>query len=72
MPRPRPYPRLVPRRYELSTDVPAPGPFSALLGFRYVSGLADIDGLQGTGLEDINDDSGRWTLPFMVGLRVKF
>lgn len=44
----------------------------ANLGFRYVSGLADIDGLQGTGLEEINDDSGRWTLPFMVGFRVKF
>jgi acyl-CoA thioesterase len=27
----------VPRRHELSTDIPAPGPFSALLGFRYIS-----------------------------------
>ena len=44
----------------------------ASLGFRYVSGLSEVDGLQGTGLEDINDDSGRWTLPFMVGIRVKF
>ncbi|WP_183407762.1 PaaI family thioesterase [Nocardioides marmoriginsengisoli] len=25
------------RRFELSPDVPAPGPFSALLGFRYIS-----------------------------------
>jgi len=44
----------------------------ANLGFRYVSGLSEIDGLQGTGLEDINDDSGRWTLPLMFGVRVKF
>jgi hypothetical protein len=44
----------------------------ASLGFRFVSGLSEVDGLQGTGLEDINDDSGRWTLPFMVGMRVKF
>jgi hypothetical protein len=42
------------------------------LGFRYVSGLSDVDGLQGTGLENINDDSGRWTLPFMFGVRFKF
>jgi Outer membrane protein beta-barrel domain len=42
------------------------------LGFRYTSGLSEVDGLQGTGLEDINDDSGRWTLPFMVGVRFRF
>jgi len=42
------------------------------LGFRHVSGLSPIDGLQGTGLEKVNDNSGRWTLPFTVGLRVRF
>ena len=42
------------------------------LGLRYVSGLSDIDGLQGTGLEDTNNKSGRWTLPISVGIRVKF
>jgi hypothetical protein len=42
------------------------------LGFRYVSGLADVDDLQGTGLEDINNDSGRWSFPIMVGARIKF
>ena len=42
------------------------------LGLRHVSGLSEIDGLSGTGLEDINDDSGRWVLPFTVGARVKF
>jgi hypothetical protein len=45
---------------------------NANLGFRFVSGLSDVDGLEGTGLEDINDDSGRWTLPFMVGVRFRF
>jgi Outer membrane protein beta-barrel domain len=42
------------------------------LGFRYTGGMSDIDPLVGSGLEDINDDSGRWTLPLMVGLRFKF
>lgn len=54
--------------YELNDRVD----LNANLGFRYVSGLSEVDGLQGTGLEDINDDSGRWTLPFMVGVRFKF
>jgi len=42
------------------------------LGFRHVSGLSPIDGLKGTGLESTNDNSGRWTLPFTVGMRVRF
>jgi hypothetical protein len=42
------------------------------LGLRFVSGLSEVDGLVGTGLEDINNDSGRWILPFTVGLRFKF
>ena len=41
-------------------------------GFRHVSGLSAIDGLKGTGLESTNDNSGRWTLPFTVGVRVRF
>jgi opacity protein-like surface antigen len=54
--------------YELTDRVD----LNANLGFRYVSGLSEVDGLQGTGLEGINDDSGRWTLPLMVGVRFKF
>jgi hypothetical protein len=46
--------------------------FSAQVGLRHVGGLSAIDGLAGTGLEDINDDSGRWILPVTFGLRVKF
>lgn len=39
---------------------------------RYNSGLSQIDGLQGTGLEDTNDKSSRWTLPISIGVRIKF
>jgi hypothetical protein len=45
---------------------------SAQLGFRYNSGLSAIDALKGTGLENVNDKSSRWTMPIMFGLRVKF
>ncbi len=41
-------------------------------GFRYNSGLSAIDALVGTGLEDINDKSSRWTMPITIGIRVKF
>ena len=40
--------------------------------FRYNSGLSKIDALQGTGLGDTNDKSGRWTMPITFGIRVKF
>jgi opacity protein-like surface antigen len=46
--------------------------FYGQLGLRYMSGLAEIDDLVGTGLETINDKSSRWTLPFVGGIRVKF
>jgi hypothetical protein len=42
------------------------------IGFRYNSGLSAIDALVGTGLEDVNDKSSRWTMPITFGLRVKF
>ena len=38
-------------------------------GFHWVSGMAEIDGLVGTGLETINDKSARTTIPFLVGVR---
>ena len=37
-----------------------------------MSGLAQVDQLFGTGLETINDNSARWTFPFMTGVRVGF
>ena len=42
------------------------------LGLRYVTGMSEVDGLAGTGLETINDKSARWTLPIIVGVRVRF
>ena len=42
------------------------------IGLRWVSGMSSVDGLEGTGLETINDKSARWTLPFLVGVRARF
>ena len=42
------------------------------LGLRFNSGLSEVDDLIGTGLEEINDKSSRWTLPFVAGIRVRF
>ena len=37
-----------------------------------MSGMTEIDDLAATGLDDINDNSSRWTLPFLTGVRVRF
>jgi hypothetical protein len=42
------------------------------IGFRFNSGLSQVDSLRGTGLEDINDKSSRWTMPITFGIRVNF
>ena len=42
------------------------------VGLRYVTGLSQVDDLVGTGLEAINDDSARWTIPFVIGIRTRF
>jgi hypothetical protein len=42
------------------------------LGVRWLSGMSAVDGLAGTGLEKINDNSSRWTMPLVVGLRAHF
>jgi hypothetical protein len=42
------------------------------LGLRWMSGMSEVDNLQATGLDDINDKSSRWTLPFLAGVRVRF
>ena len=44
----------------------------AQVGLRWVSGMSEIDDLEGTGLETINDKSARWTFPFIAGVRVGF
>ena len=46
--------------------------FFGQLGLRWMSGMAEVDDLEGTGLETINDKSSRWTLPFVGGARVRF
>lgn len=45
---------------------------TAQLGLRYVTGLSAVDNLAGTGLQTINDNSARWTVPFVLGLRARF
>jgi hypothetical protein len=45
---------------------------TAQLGLRHTSGLADVDQLVGTGLVEINNDSGRLTFPIVVGVRFRF
>jgi hypothetical protein len=42
------------------------------LGLRYVTGMSAVDALQGTGLESINHNSSRWTVPFLVGVSARF
>ena len=45
---------------------------NAQFGLRSTSGLSEVDQFAGTGLEDINNDSGRLTFPIVVGLRFRF
>jgi len=42
------------------------------MGLRWMTGLAEVDNLVGTGLDTINDKSSRWTVPFLVGVRYSF
>jgi len=42
------------------------------MGLRHVSGLSEVDQLIGTGLDDINNDSGRLTVPIVIGARYRF
>ena len=42
------------------------------LGLRFTTGLSEVDDLIGTGLDEINDKSSRWTMPFVAGIRVRF
>jgi hypothetical protein len=42
------------------------------IGLRRVGGMSEVDGLEGTGLETINDKSSRWTVPLVVGVRFRF
>jgi hypothetical protein len=44
----------------------------AQIGMRYVTGQGQVDETFGTGLESINDNTARWTIPFVVGARIRF
>jgi opacity protein-like surface antigen len=41
-------------------------------GLRWSGNLSDLEGLAGTGLENLNDSSSRWTVPVLGTLTVKF
>jgi hypothetical protein len=41
-------------------------------GLRWTGGLSDLEGLAGTGLENLNDSSSRWTLPVLGTVSFRF
>lgn len=41
-------------------------------GLRWTGDLSDIEGLAGTGLENLNDSSRRWTVPVLGTISVRF
>ena len=59
------------RRHACSSVAEQVGVYGQI-GLRYVTGMSEVDGLAGTGLETINDKSARWTVPFIAGVRVRF
>jgi hypothetical protein len=40
--------------------------------FKWQGDANDLDGLAGTGLESINDESRRWSMPITGGITVRF
>jgi hypothetical protein len=50
------------------------GPFEVMAEtqFRYMGGLSDVDWLVEEGLRDINGESSRWSIPILVGARIRF
>jgi hypothetical protein len=40
--------------------------------FKWQGDANDLDGLAGTGLESINDESQRWSMPITGGITVRF
>ena len=46
--------------------------FQVLADFKWHGDLSDEDGLAGTGLESINDESRRWAMPITGGITVRF
>jgi len=50
------------------------GPFEVMaeVALRYMGGLSDVDWLVEEGLRDINSKSSRWSVPILVGARLRF
>ncbi len=46
--------------------------FMAEAQFRFMGGLSDVDWLVEEGLRDVNSESSRWSLPFLIGARIRF
>ena len=50
------------------------GPFEVMAEtqFRFLGGLSDVDWLVEEGLRDVNSESSRWSIPLLVGARIRF
>jgi hypothetical protein len=50
------------------------GPFEVMAEtqLRFMGGLSDVDWLVEEGLRDVNSESSRWSLPILVGARIRF
>ena len=50
------------------------GPFEVMAEtqLRFLGGLSDVDWLVEEGLRDINSESSRWSIPILVGARIRF
>ena len=50
------------------------GPFEVMAEtqLRFLGGLSDVDWLVEEGLRDVNTESSRWSLPILVGARIRF
>jgi hypothetical protein len=50
------------------------GPFEVMAEtqLRFMGGLSDVDWLIEEGLRDINSESSRWSIPFLIGGRIRF
>jgi hypothetical protein len=46
--------------------------FQTGIDFKWHGAFADRDGLAGTGLEPINDETSRWAMPITAGFTVRF
>jgi hypothetical protein len=50
------------------------GPFEVMAEtqIRFMGGLSDVDWLVEEGLRDVNSESSRWSIPFLIGGRIRF